>query len=865
MNKHSVITPRKFNGGGKLSPKQPISLDGIYMISKPQYAEIEIIVQDIIDTFGYKFSYLPNDLVGMLSPIEELEKCLLLDSVDDVRAVGICGMGGVGKTTLASVLYGKMKVSNHFEVCCLIDDVSNIFRKDGPIGVLKQILHQILGGEHREIYNLYDATNLIQCRLCRCRVLLVFDNVDHREQLEKLAVNRKSLVAGSRIIVVCRDAHILEEYGVDALYKVPLLNQTNSRQLFYRKAFKCDNIMSDTYKELENDIINYADGLPLVIKVLGSFLFGRSISEWKSALARLRESPNKVIMDALQFSLYGLEKMELQIFLDIACFFNGREEKFVKHVLNCCGCHPDIGLRVLVDKSLISISAERKIEMHAMLEGLGRKLVQLHSTEETRKWSRLWVHKDCYDVMSENMEKNVDAIVLNGNESDTEVLMADSLSNMSRLRLLILMGVKVLGSLNNLSNQLRYVEWTSYPFMYLPSSFQPNQLVELILKYSSIKQLWEGKKNLPNLRTLDLSYSENLIKMQDFGHVTNLERLNLEGCVKLVELDPSIGLAKKLVFLNLKNCTSLICIPNCIYHLNSLEYLNHCSCSEAFNNPCHLELLSLASLHALCELDISFCGLSQLPADTIGGLHCLQILNLGGNNFVTLPSLAQLSELAYLNLEHCMLLKSFPELPSPTAIKPSKYWRAGMYIFNCPELVDRQSCSSMTFSWMMQFVLANQESSSSFHWMEIVIPGSDIQSLFNNQKVGRSVTINPYHIMEDSNVIGVVCCVVFSVARREPTTTANGQKPVLYLSFRRDDKKVHFSILLDTTLVMDQSSHMWLTYFTKESFFNILKDIDNKDGNSMRIEAFIVDKGLGVKVNRCGYCWVDKQYPLPLN
>jgi hypothetical protein len=57
-----------------------------------------------------------SDLVGMDSPRQELEKLLLLDSVDDVHVVGICEMGGIGKTTLGMVLYDR--ISHQFGACC---------------------------------------------------------------------------------------------------------------------------------------------------------------------------------------------------------------------------------------------------------------------------------------------------------------------------------------------------------------------------------------------------------------------------------------------------------------------------------------------------------------------------------------------------------------------------------------------------------------------------------------------------------------------------------------------------------------------------------------------------------------------------
>jgi hypothetical protein len=216
-------------------------------------------------------------------------------------------------------------------------------------------------------------------------------------------VSREWLGAGSRIIIISRDEHILKEYGVDVVYKVPLLNHDDSLRLFSQKAFKLDHVMS-SYDKLAFDILWFANGLPLAIKVLGSFLFGRDISEWKSALARLRESPNKDIMDVLRLSFEGLEKLEKEIFLDIACFFNRRNEDYVKNVLNCRGFHADIGLRVLVDKSLLSISEEDNIiKMHNLLLDMGRKIVEENSSQESRKWSRVWLHEQFHNVMLKNV------------------------------------------------------------------------------------------------------------------------------------------------------------------------------------------------------------------------------------------------------------------------------------------------------------------------------------------------------------------------------------------------------------------------------------------------------------------------------
>ncbi|KAK7257341.1 hypothetical protein RIF29_31245 [Crotalaria pallida] len=780
---------------------QVANLSGWDIRDKPEYKEIEKIVEEVTSILGQYILRLPipSDIVGIHSALEQLEKLLNLSSEEDVRVVGICGMSGIGKTTLATVLYDR--ISRQYDACCFIDNVSKIYRDHGSIVAQRELLFQTLKEDNLHVGNRLHANNLIRTRLRHLKALIVLDNVDQFEQIDNLSVKPELLSAGSRIIIISRDQRILSKYCLNHVYNVKPLDYKNALQLFCRVAYKDDGITID-YREWISQVLNYAQGHPLAIKVLGSLLFGRDVCEWRSALIRLKGSPSKDIMDVLRIGYDGLEDSEKEIFLDIACLFDEELETHLTEILDFRGFHATIGIRALIDKSLITRKFNR-IFMHDLLKELGKSIVREKSPKKPRKWSRLWDYEDLYNVMLENKaSKNLEAIVVCGHPAKIaeKTMRVDALSQMRHLKLLMLWNVHDSGSLHYLSNGLGYLTWDAYPFASLPSNFQPDKLVELRLKHSCIKQLWEGKKFLPNLRKMNLSHSIYLIEMPDFSEVPNLEELNLNGCIKLVRIDPSIGCLKKLVSLILRDCKALVSIPeNIIVSLSSLETLDLFGCSNLkqlvvkSRHVNHLSKIDSTSeitihlqstpstdkmtyVHSFCpslpkfccllHLNLSFCNLHQIP-DYIGSLNCLERLILRGNKFVRLPcSIKELSALRYLNLEHCKQLKYLPELPSCTALPTSRksYTWSGLRIFDCPNLCDVERCCSMALSWMIRiFEMEMRSSLPARGHIHIIIPGSQIPRWCNKQNVGSSIRMDSSPSMHDSNWIGVACCATFVV------------------------------------------------------------------------------------------------------
>lgn len=381
-----------------------ICLKNYYLISlicRNESTVIQDIVGKILGLLNCIFPVVSDDLFGIGPRVEKMMNSYLDIGVDDVRFVGICGMGGIGKTTLARAVYER--IACQFEANCFLTNVREEAGKHGLVALQKQLLSStILTEGSINIRDDYEGANVIRNRLCCKRVLIILDDVDQPEQLRALVKKRGWFGRGSRIIVTTRNKRLLIEHDVaeDEIYEARELNNYEALQLFSWKAFKEDCPPTD-FVELSKKVLNYAKGLPLALEVLGSSLYRRSVDVWENMLSKLKEIPDGKIQDTLQISFDGLPEVEKKIYLDIACFFKGEDKDRVEDILESCGYHPRIGIDNLINKSLITIS-RKKLWLHDLLEEMGREIVRRESFEEPGRRSRLWFSEDILHVLKNN-------------------------------------------------------------------------------------------------------------------------------------------------------------------------------------------------------------------------------------------------------------------------------------------------------------------------------------------------------------------------------------------------------------------------------------------------------------------------------
>ncbi|ANM67194.1 Disease resistance protein (TIR-NBS-LRR class) family [Arabidopsis thaliana] len=632
------------------------------------------MVEKIANDVSNKLFHPPKgfgDLVGIEDHIEAIKSILCLESKEAKIMVGIWGQSGIGKSTIGRALFSQL--SSQFPLRAFVtykstsgSDVSGM-----KLSWQKELLSEILGQKDIKI----DHFGVVEQRLKHKKVLILLDDVDNLEFLKTLVGKAEWFGSGSRIIVITQDRQLLKAHEIDLVYEVKLPSQGLALQMISQYAFGKDS-PPDDFKALAFEVAELAGSLPLGLSVLGSSLKGRDKDEWVKMMPRLRNDSDDKIEETLRVCYDRLNKKNRELFKCIACFFNGFKVSNVKELLE-----DDVGLTMLVEKSLIRITPDGDIEMHNLLEKLGREIDRAKSKGNPGKRQFLTNFEDIQEVLA---EKTGTEILLGirlphpGYLTTRSFLIDEKLfkgmRNLQYLEIGYWSDGDLPQSLVYLPLKLRLLEWVYCPLKSLPSTFRAEYLVKLIMKNSKLEKLWEGTLPLGSLKKMNLWYSKYFKEIPDLSLAINLEELNLSECESLVTLPSSIQNAIKLRTLY---CSGVLLIDlKSLEGMCNLEYLSvDCSRMEGTQGivyfPSKLRLLlwnncPLKRLHSnfkveyLVKLRMENSDLEKLWDGTQPLGRLKQMFLRGSKYLKEIPDLSLAINLEEVDICKCESLVTFP-------------------------------------------------------------------------------------------------------------------------------------------------------------------------------------------------------------
>ncbi|XP_013734065.1 disease resistance protein RRS1-like [Brassica napus] len=600
------------------------------------------LVEEIVRDVNEKLSHMGR--IGIYSKLLEIENMVNKQPLG-IRCLGIWGMPGIGKTTLAKAFFDQ--VSGEFDACCFIEDFDKAIHEKRIYRVVAEQLTLGNGGK----------LSLRRDKLISKRVLVVLDDVRNPLAAESFLEEFDWFGPESLIIITSRDKRVFRLCQVNHIYEVQGLNEKEALQLFLLCA-SIKNMREQNLHELSVKVINYAKGNPLAISIYGRELKNkRKVSEMETAFLKLTRRPPLKIVDAFKGSYDTLSDSEKNIFLDIACLFQGENVDDVKQLLEGCGFFPHVGINVLVEKCLVTIS-ENRVQMHNLTRDVGREIVNGETVlieRRNRLWEP-WSIKYLLEDKERTTKRAQGTEEIEGMFLDTLNLSFDvkpaAFENMLNLRLLKIYcsSPEIRHRINfreihSLPNELRLLHWENYPLQFLPEHFDPMNLVEINMPHSQLQKLWGGTKNLEMLKTIRLCHSRKLDCIDDILKAPNLEVVDLQGCIKLKSF-PSTGQLLHLRVVNLSGCTKIKEFPEVPPNIETL----------------HLQGTGIRKL-PLSAVKSSDRVLANLLAELPGLSDALKLERL--TSLVNSNSSSQdLDKLICLELKDCSRLRSLPDMVS---------------------------------------------------------------------------------------------------------------------------------------------------------------------------------------------------------
>ncbi|CAN1751414.1 Disease resistance protein L6 [Linum perenne] len=602
------------------------------------------------------YKLVTDELVGIDSHVQQVTRLLSSDS-EGMKVVGIHGMGGMGKTTIAKDVYNK--VYSQFDRFCFVEDAREILSKsEGIVALQNKIISSILRTDYK-VTDASEGLHVIKDRVCKHKVLVVLDDVNNLFEFDQILGKLDNFSRESRFIVTTRDKRVLEVLQECKFYEPREMSNDHALQLFSKHAFGTDNPPEED-ASVSMEFVKVAAGLPLALKVIGSLLFRRDREFWAAKLMELKDIPPAKLQERLKVSYNELSDNEKQIFLDIACFFIGKEKDFPFYMWSDCKFYPQSGINTLLLRSLVKFNERNEFWMHDHIRDLGRAIVREEDSQRPWKRSRIWSKEDALDILKTG-EGSDRVEFLRVDMKDENLKLTDKeFKKLSGLRYLEVYGGNLIGDFKGVLPNLR---WLRLKYCRsIPSDLNMKKLVIFEMDGCPVKDEWRGWSGIKvasNLKAIHLHFCREIRTAPDLSQCRNLEWIDFHDCLRM-RGEIHIGkLLKNLKLLRFSK-TKITKLPGEIGTLENLQVLDawnifnigNIFSPEIMNMPTSLNQLSLSFSRVLNLSELK--DLEELSLD-----YCDELQYLGG-----LWKLSKLRKLVLKYLSSCNSLLVEGELPS---------------------------------------------------------------------------------------------------------------------------------------------------------------------------------------------------------
>ncbi|PNY15513.1 CC-NBS-LRR resistance protein [Trifolium pratense] len=266
---------------------------------------------------------LESDIIGREDDKKKIISLLSPNEIQNVSLVAIVGIGGIGKTTVAQLVYNDGEVQNMFEnsmwVC-----VSDIFELKA---IMTKTLESLTKNKIDDTLSLDNLQNMFRDSLNGKKYLLVLDDI-WNESFEKWTQLKTFLMCGaqgSKILVTTRSKTVAQTMGISDPYVLNGLTPEESWGLLKKITFRDDTIrVNRNIESMGKKIAEKCRGVPLAIRSLGGILQGKSEErEWINVLQgdfwKLCEDKDN-ILPVLKLSYQNLSPQQKQCFAYCALY-----------------------------------------------------------------------------------------------------------------------------------------------------------------------------------------------------------------------------------------------------------------------------------------------------------------------------------------------------------------------------------------------------------------------------------------------------------------------------------------------------------------------------------------------------------------